>query len=88
MNKSQIEYMTEALFEAYFTGVYDKELKRGRDVWEKSAIEHLKKLEKKKTKVIVTKHKDRKSRPSKKAIEKWIKNGNVIIVEDENIEHF
>lgn len=88
MNKSQIEYMTEAMAEAYFDGVYDKELKKGRNIWERRAIDYLKKIERAKTKVKVTKHKDRKSRPSKKAIEKWIKNGNVIIVEDENIEHF
>lgn len=39
-------------------------------------------------KYLIEKSKYKKSRPSKKAIEKWIKNGNVIIVEDENIEHF
>lgn len=38
-------------------------------------------------KSLIYRLKDRKSRPSKKAIEEWIKNGNVIIVEEENIEH-
>lgn len=63
MNKSQIKYMTEALIEAYFAGVYDKELKRGRDVWEQRAKVALKEIEERKTKVKVTAHVNYYKRP-------------------------
>lgn len=59
MNKSQIKYMTEALIEAYFAGVYDKELKRGRNEWEIRAKMALKEIEERKTKVKVYHHKKR-----------------------------
>lgn len=64
MNKSQIKYMTDALFEAYIDGVYDKELKRGRDEWEYSAKVALKKIEERKTKVKVTAHINYFKRPN------------------------
>ena len=52
--------MEDALFEAYFDGVYDKELKRGRNVWEIRAKMALKEIEERKTKVKVYYHRGQK----------------------------
>ena len=52
--------MTEVLHSAYCAGVYDKELKMGRDVWEKLAKSYLKEVEERKTKVKVYYHRGQK----------------------------
>ena len=59
MNKSQIKFMTDVLHSAYCAGVYDKELKRGRNEWEIRAKMALKEIEERKTKVKVYHHKKR-----------------------------